>query len=371
MLTKHGLVRIIRHGFYVKGEGTYYPIDDLLKIYGKQRSQGLDEEIGFLEALVPSRECSKLTERYFGQAVSHTTCNKIATKAGDAGEKVEIRELKPFPKNTKKEEKRITFLVDGGRARTRIDKSPTKALKAINDIITRDSGKSFEQFNWRRKQEMTNELNPWRETKTWVITNGHDTLQWTTLDEGKIFMDDFCKEIKSKGYDTSVNKLSLNCDGAPWIGNNFEEHLPEIIQVLDEFHFSEHLFEVAKLLFKKKQDEYSWVSKCLNYCFEDKVASLILHVQNLKVENESKSDAHEGLRKLLGYIKNNRERIRYGYFRELGLPLGSGVVEGAIKKMNNTRVKGPSIRWRKNRLKKMLHLRSVVFNDQYDEIKIA
>jgi hypothetical protein len=175
-------------------------------------------------------------------------------------------------------------------------------LKAINKLITRDEGGSPERFDWRRKQEIINELNPWRETKTWVITNGYDTVQWTILTDGKTFIDDFCKEIKNKGYDTSVSKLSFNCDGAPWIGNEFEEHFPEIIQVLDEFHY--------------------WVDKCLSYCFEDKVASLILHVQNLQIENESE-------------------------------------------------VKGHSIRWRKNRLKKMLHLRSVVFNNQYDKIKFA
>jgi hypothetical protein len=356
----------------VKGEGTHYPIDNELAIVGKQRSSGLDHEIGFIEATLPSRECSKFIERYYSQYVSHTTCNKTVTKIANAGAKIKIRDLKPFPKDTPKEEKRITFLVDGGRARTRIDKSPTKALKAINAVITKDGNKNNpELFSQQRKQEMINELNPWKETKTWVITNDHDTVQWTTIANGQTFMKDFCDEIKEKGLDTSTNKSSLNSDGAKWIGLNFEEHLPEIIQVLDQYHFSEHLFEAAQLLFSNSKDQRDWVDKSLQYCYDDKIAHLVLDVQNLQVKNEAKPNVHEALRKLLGYIKNNRERIRYGYFQELGLPLGSGAIEGAIKKMNNTRIKGASIRWRKRNLKRMLHLRSIVFNDQYDEIKYA
>lgn len=110
-------------------------------------------------------------------------------------EATKIRELKPFPKDTPKNEKRITFLVDGGRARTRIDKSPTKLLKALNKLITRDCGLLLtELFDWRRKQEMTNEMSPWVETKTWVISNGHDSVQMTSIDNGKSFMDNFILE---------------------------------------------------------------------------------------------------------------------------------------------------------------------------------
>jgi hypothetical protein len=186
-------VQILRASYYVKDKGSVYPLDESLAITGLEVSEGLQHEIGYISALMPHRECSKFIERYFKQAVSHVTCQKTSNEVHQKSKLLEVRKLN-IPKN--KSEQRITFLVDGGRARTRIDKKPAKFLKFINLLITKDGGKLISEcFSERRKQELTNEINPWRETKTWVITNGSDTVQRTTISDHKEFMDDFCSCI--------------------------------------------------------------------------------------------------------------------------------------------------------------------------------
>ena len=44
-------------------------------------------------------------------------------------------------------------------------------------------------------------------------------------------------------------------------------------------------------------------------------------------------------RKALGYFKTNAHRMRYAYFRELGLFVGSGVVEAGCKSIVGQRLK--------------------------------
>jgi len=164
----------------------------------------------------------------------------------------------------------------------------------------------------------------------------------------------------------------LVSDGAKWIGDDFGKFYPNIIQILDYYHFKEYLFDTAKVLFgefNSKQNKL-WVDRHTGLAFQNKIAKLILNIQN-EMQKQKDDDKKEALRKLLGYVKNNKHRISYGKFKELGLPIGSGKVEATIKTMNNSRMKSASIKWRLANAQGLLALRSIIFNYQYQDIKIA
>ena len=46
------------------------------------------------------------------------------------------------------------------------------------------------------------------------------------------------------------------------------------------------------------------------------------------------------------YLEKNQERMRYRTLKEKGLPVGSGVTEGACKSVIGQRVCGSAQRWR-------------------------
>ena len=58
------------------------------------------------------------------------------------------------------------------------------------------------------------------------------------------------------------------------------------------------------------------------------------------------------------YFESRKARIRYRELRRRGIPLGSGAVESAIRRVVNLRPKGPSMFWRGPDAERMLHLRS-------------
>ena len=58
----------------------------------------------------------------------------------------------------------------------------------------------------------------------------------------------------------------------------------------------------------------------------------------------------------------------YADFARRGIPLGSGGVESAIRRVVNLRLKGPSIFWRKGNAECMLHLRSYLKAGRWDEL---
>lgn len=51
--------------------------------------------------------------------------------------------------------------------------------------------------------------------------------------------------------------------------------------------------------------------------------------------------------KQINYFQNNVERMAYDEYKRAGLPIGSGLVEGACKFVVGKRFKGSGMRWKK------------------------
>ena len=61
----------------------------------------------------------------------------------------------------------------------------------------------------------------------------------------------------------------------------------------------------------------------------------------------------------LTYIENHHRRMRYASARRRGLPIGSGVTEGACKSVVGMRCKRSRQRWRERGLSRCLTLRTL------------
>ena len=124
------------------------------------------------------------------------------------------------------------------------------------------------------------------------------------------------------------------------------------------------------MVFANELERRKWVKECLNLCFQNNSAELLTKIQLTSKLNSDNAEASEQLRLLHNYTERNKQRIRHGYFKELGLPIGSGEIEGRIKNMNDSKkIKSASIRWRKGNLQKVIALRTVIFNSQLDVLK--
>ena len=76
------------------------------------------------------------------------------------------------------------------------------------------------------------------------------------------------------------------------------------------------------------------------------IAALELRLQELGEpgEDEPDSSPRQQVAKTLGYLRNQRERMRYAEYRTAGLPITSSGVESTIKRINR-RVKGSEKFW--------------------------
>lgn len=135
-------------------------------------------------------------------------------------------------------------------------------------------------------------------------------------------------------------------DGAKWIWRQVAEHLPDSECVVDVFHVSEHLHECGRVLHGDQTEAArAWG--------DDRLLALIADgpMQTLSGLEEQKQAAgspkgQQAMEAVIGYLKPNIDGLWYADRLRRGLPIGSGMVEGACKNVIGRRMKNNSARWK-------------------------
>jgi hypothetical protein len=68
------------------------------------------------------------------------------------------------------------------------------------------------------------------------------------------------------------------------------------------------------------------------------------------------------------YLKIHLEHLQYRQFKQMGLPIGSGMVESACKWLITQRFKGVGMRWSEPGFDHLLHLRVAWVNQRFDHL---
>jgi hypothetical protein len=140
------------------------------------------------------------------------------------------------------------------------------------------------------------------------------------------------REATRRGFDKAARQVVLG-DGAPWTWNLATEHFPGAIQIVDLFHAKGHLWDVAKEIYGPGSDLGEQWAKRRRDELDDGNIDAILAA--LRVH----AGANDEARKCVGYVTENRQRMRYPEFRAQGLCVSSGVVEAGCKVAIGTRCK--------------------------------
>ena len=71
---------------------------------------------------------------------------------------------------------------------------------------------------------------------------------------------------------------------------------------------------------------------------------------------------------IAAYLYTHQEHIDYARFKELGLPIGSGMVESTCKWLIQQRFKGVGMRWSEEGFNHLLHLRLAWVNGTFNAL---
>lgn len=145
-------------------------------------------------------------------------------------------------------------------------------------------------------------------------------------------------------------------DGAAWIWLMAELLFPEGIEILDFFHLSEYLWQVAKEAFPKLESvQHDWVEVQQALLKQSQWPQVIAALQRLP---PGSAQLKEVLERLESYINNNQTRIDYKRYLELGLMIGSGVVESSNRRIVTQRLKQSGMFWSQRGAQAVMSLRA-------------
>ena len=139
--------------------------------------------------------------------------------------------------------------------------------------------------------------------------------------------------------------VSVLADGAKWIWKQVAEHLPRSECVVDIFHVSEHLHACGRMLHGEHTPQArGWADERLLMLLQSGPMELLRTLEQLRATQPS-AEAVKAIEDLMGYLKPNIDGLWYRDRLRRGLPIGSGMVEGACKTVVGRRLKCNGARW--------------------------
>lgn len=155
--------------------------------------------------------------------------------------------------------------------------------------------------------------------------------------------------------------------GLMWDALNAEPLVSNYHQLIDRYHLNERLSYGLKIIEPDSARRHQRLSEWNRRL--DKSDRAILAIER-ELEDTAKTLSKSKRRDFefcLDYVFGYSRRMRYATARRLGLPVGSGVTEGACKSLITTRTKRSGQHWRKEGISGVLALRSVHQSERFDD----
>ena len=254
--------------------------------------------------------------------------------------------------------KRVRISTDGGRVRTRKNHKGRKTKKGRHAFST-----------------------PWREPRVIVIDvldneGKTDALRLPLYD---VIIDDADAtfslivgylRLLGAAYAQQVEFIS---DGADWIWERVDRlvsqaEIPQekLVLVLDFYHASEHLWEAVCLCPGLSKKERTKLYKKLRHTLRHESDGAQQVIAALK--SRRKRDRGQKMKKSLAYFEKHLTHMTYVDFDEMNLPVGSGQVESAVRRVVNLRFKAPGSFWKEDNVEQFMHLRAYFKAGRWDEL---
>jgi len=166
------------------------------------------------------------------------------------------------------------------------------------------------------------------------------------LEATEVFWPRFLREAWRCGLGRGVRQVVLLGDGGEWIwlgGRALRLPGVEVIEILDFYHASEYLAEVARLVFPTcPLRQQTWLAAVRHRLRHEGPTPVLRALARLRPPSPAAADR---VRTALAHFTKHAPRMAYPHFAAQGLPIGSGLVESACKSVVQQRQVQAGMRW--------------------------
>jgi len=187
---------------------------------------------------------------------------------------------------------------------------------------------------------------------------------YTFTFDGKDALADLVKaEYLRRGGEHHRQVVALG-DGAAWIWTMAGDLYPHATHIVDIYHAREHLTDLAAHLAFITPDPAQWLDDRSAEPGAGDIDAIIEAATAYPLAGVRATD----LERKLGYFRNNARRMRYQHFRDLGMFIGSGAIEGGIKAIVVQRAKQSGMHWTTEGAADIIALRCQHASGRWDEL---
>ncbi len=332
--------------------------------FSKGISPALVSTVSRLSALMPSFDHAKQEMDRHGVELDAKAVRRISERLGTEFLATRTHDLIAWrggglPAGTELVGKRVAVAIDGGRTRLR---EKRRRQRRKGQRITRRRRYKAE---WREPKlvtifEMDERGRMKRGTRAWIdgTFEGPDHLMELVA---------FHLHRLGAGRAQVVAFIS---DGAPWIWDRLEWVRQRIglaakktEYVLDWCHGVHHVsiaLEQITLADTIRRRIFRRLRQHLRAGrVQQVVDELKRHARGMKND--------EIVRREVRFLEKHEPHMKYRRLRRIGLPMGSGAIESAIRRVVNQRLKGNGIMWLQENAEAMLVLRAAALTDRWEE----
>jgi hypothetical protein len=178
------------------------------------------------------------------------------------------------------------------------------------------------------------------------------------------------REAVKRGY--GQKRTLFIADGLDHIWRLCERYFPDAEPCVDWYHVIEKIWAAGECLHREGSKELAaWVALQAGRLRKGDVHGVIMSLEQHQAKIAKTGPGTKGKRNRLGktlkYLRDNLHRMPYKRWRDDDLDIASGAVEGAVRNLVRVRLDGPGMRWGRERAERVLHLRCVLINGQWDE----
>ena len=132
-----------------------------------------------------------------------------------------------------------------------------------------------------------------------------------------------------------AQRVYLVMDGALWLWNLFEERFAAVaVGTLDFYHASQHIHELAAVLFGEEAKE--WAGDLLGGLRRRGPSQLYATLADLAAAPpDERPETQEAIRKAAGYFEGHEDHLDYPGAEAEGWPIGSGSIESQCSQFQN------------------------------------
>ena len=134
----------------------------------------------------------------------------------------------------------------------------------------------------------------------------------------------------------------------------------EILVVQDFVHVLEYLWKAAYALYPAHAEERErWVMDRASAILQGRARDVAVGMRRAATRKQLNQNERKPIDKAADYIDNNQERLQYDHALAHGLPIATGVIEGACRHLVKDRMDITGARWGLERAEAILKLRSL------------